>query len=53
MRGEQNIYHFGVLKYIVMINIGSAPKEISADFECPWGATMQMKSFYDDITLLY
>jgi hypothetical protein len=32
-----------------MIEIGKALKEISVDFECPWGATMQMKSFYDTI----
>jgi hypothetical protein len=40
---------FGVPKYVVMIQIGSAPQEISVDFECPWGAATQMKSFYDTI----
>jgi hypothetical protein len=28
MRGAQNFYHFGVLKYVVMIEIGSAPQEV-------------------------
>jgi hypothetical protein len=52
MRGAQNIYYFGLLEYVVMIDIGCAPQEISADFECPWGATTQMKSFYDAIIWL-
>jgi hypothetical protein len=45
MRGAQNLYYFGVLEYVVMIEIDSAPKE------CPWGATTQMKSFYDAIII--
>jgi hypothetical protein len=49
MRGAQNFYYFGVLEYVVMIEISSAPQEISVDFECPWDATTQMKSFYDAI----
>jgi hypothetical protein len=32
-----------------MIEIGNAPQEISSDFKCPWGATTQMKDFYDAI----
>jgi hypothetical protein len=49
MLGAQNFYYFGLLEYVEMIEIGSAPQEISVDFECPWGATTQMKSFYDAI----
>jgi hypothetical protein len=36
MRGAQNFYYFGVLEYVVMIEI--------------FAATTQMKSFYDAIT---